>query len=142
MHTLRIAPNEFLRGAGIVAKTGEYAARLGKRALVVSGAKALAAVQDSLLPSLRLNGVAFAASEFHGFCSQGNIERFRQEVVGGKYDLLIGAGGGRVMDCVKAVSNAAKVPLITIPTIAATCAAWTPLSVVYTDQGAYESILE
>ena len=48
--------------------------------------------------------------------------------------VVIGVGGGAVMDTVKAVARRLGVPFVGIPTIAATCAAWT-LSVWYNDAG-------
>jgi uncharacterized oxidoreductase len=50
-------------------------------------------------------------------------------------DLVIGTGGGTVLDTAKALSIASGKPFVSIPTIAATCAGWTPLSVWYTPQG-------
>ncbi|MBK5201365.1 MAG: iron-containing alcohol dehydrogenase [Spirochaetaceae bacterium] len=49
--------------------------------------------------------------------------------------VIIGAGGGTVLDIAKAVAAKLNKPFISIPTIAATCAAWTPLSVWYTKEG-------
>lgn len=48
---------------------------------------------------------------------------------------IIGIGGGTIMDIAKAVAAKLKKPFIAIPTIAATCAAWTPLSVWYSKEG-------
>jgi uncharacterized oxidoreductase len=44
-------------------------------------------------------------------------------------------GGGAVLDTAKAVARRLNLNVVAIPTIAATCAAWTPLSVWYSDQG-------
>jgi uncharacterized oxidoreductase len=48
---------------------------------------------------------------------------------------VIGIGGGTIMDIAKATAAKLNKPFIAIPTIAATCAAWTPLSVWYSKEG-------
>jgi hypothetical protein len=48
---------------------------------------------------------------------------------------VIGVGGGALLDSAKVLARRLGVPLVAIPTIAATCAAWTPLSVWYSDAG-------
>ncbi len=49
--------------------------------------------------------------------------------------VVIGVGGGALLDSAKVLARRLGVPLVAIPTIAATCAAWTPLSVWYSDAG-------
>lgn len=58
---------------------------------------------------------------------------------------IIGVGGGTILDIAKATAARLKKPFIAIPTIAATCAAWTPLSVWYSQEGkalGYEIFLQ
>ncbi|MFD1337113.1 iron-containing alcohol dehydrogenase family protein [Oceanobacillus iheyensis] len=52
-------------------------------------------------------------------------------------DAVIGIGGGTALDITKAAAAKAEVKSVLIPTIAATCAAWTPLSVFYDSNGAF-----
>ena len=49
--------------------------------------------------------------------------------------MLVGVGGGRIMDLTKLAGQLAHKPVINVPTVTATCAACTPLSVMYTEEG-------
>jgi glycerol dehydrogenase-like iron-containing ADH family enzyme len=140
MKTIRVAPDEYYRGCGIIKETGEFAKRFGQRALVFGGVKALASVDASLPNALKQAEIACDIEYFTGFCSQSNINQYRERL--NDYDMLIAVGGGRVMDCAKAASYLANKPLIAIPTIVATCASWTALSIIYTDDGVFESAFE
>ena len=51
------------------------------------------------------------------------------------YDVIVGVGGGVLMDFSKLCGYYAKLPVINLPTSSATCACYTPLSVRYTPEG-------
>jgi glycerol dehydrogenase len=52
-------------------------------------------------------------------------------------DVIVGIGGGKALDAAKLLGYQRQLPVVTIPTSAATCAAWTALSNVYSEQGAF-----
>ncbi|KGP90639.1 alcohol dehydrogenase [Pontibacillus chungwhensis BH030062] len=70
-----------------------------------------------------------------GYCSDEVIRSISEFASGS--DLIIGIGGGVILDTAKSVADHLGVEVITVPTVAGTCAAATPLSVMYDDTGAF-----
>ena len=70
---------------------------------------------------------------FRGHCSETQVAALCAQA--GDAEVVIGVGGGSALDTAKAVAARLSRPFVAIPTIAATCAAWTPLSVWYDDAG-------
>ena len=77
---------------------------------------------------------------FGGETSLNHIERLAVLAIEQQAEVLIGAGGGKALDTVKAVGAQLGLPVITVPTIAATCAAVTPLTIRYDDNGNFFDI--
>ncbi|MGX7265480.1 iron-containing alcohol dehydrogenase family protein [Enterococcus crotali] len=59
---------------------------------------------------------------------------FEQEQLEG----IIAVGGGKIADLGKAVADQCSTPILILPTLAATCAAYTPLSVIYNKDGSMD----
>ncbi|MCA7012421.1 iron-containing alcohol dehydrogenase family protein [Dickeya dadantii] len=134
-------PSTVLRGAGVSQQLGAICARLGSRVLVAGGHQALAATQTLIIEQLRQAGVTLTAVEWSGEqCSVSQIERLSARVRETGSDLLLAVGGGKALDTGKAVAFQCGIPVVTLPTIAATCAAVTPLSVRYHDDGHFHDL--
>lgn len=134
-------PATVLRGAGARYQLGTQCARLGSKALVVGGKQALAATADIIREQLLQANVTLMATEWSGEqCSISQIERLRERVRETGSDVLLAVGGGKALDTGKAVAYQAGIPVVTLPTIAATCAAVTPLSVRYHDDGHFHDL--
>ncbi|HWQ40543.1 MAG TPA: iron-containing alcohol dehydrogenase family protein [Desulfosporosinus sp.] len=131
------APQRYINEAGILKSSGDYIGQLGKNALIIGGKTALRVVEGELFRSLDSGGVKYQTIEFQGNCTTSAINRFVS--ITGDYgvDLIIGVGGGRVLDLAKAVGEKRKLPVVAVPTIVATCAAWSALSIIYDEFGKF-----
>ena len=71
-------------------------------------------------------------------CCRSEAERLYREIdARGGFDAVIAIGGGTVMDIAKLTAYNLRKQLITIPTSAATCAAFTALAVLYDENGVF-----
>lgn len=133
-----IIPATIIRGPGALNSLGKVCSSLGQRALVIGGHRARAAVREQIEAQLAEHNITLVGDEwFGGDSTRTQIDRLKALAKTQEADLLIGVGGGKALDTVKATAAESGLPLITIPTIAATCAAITPLTVTYTEEGLF-----
>ncbi len=136
---LNVAPAQVIRGQGVLALSGELFARLGQRPLVVGGAHSLKAAMPFLSAPLAdpLFNMAVANAHYQKDCSEAALVALHQAADDHAADFIIGVGGGKALDAAKLLAHQRQLPIATVPTSAATCAGWTALSNVYSDQGAF-----
>lgn len=134
---LNVAPSRVLRSTEAIEQSGVAITTLGCRPLVVGGDRSLAIAQPRLLSVLEREQLSVAQANYGSDCSETELTSLRQKVTGHQADLIIGVGGGKALDTAKLLAHQCQLPVVTIPTSAATCAAWTALSNVYSDQGAF-----
>ncbi len=124
----------YIQEANAVRCLGREAQMLGARkALIIGGAKALDHAGARIEHSLKEAGVDYNIYTMTGDCTYETLDHLKNTLVPGqKADLIIGAGGGKVMDISKAVAKGSGRKLITVPTSVATFNAWSAMSVMYT----------
>ncbi|BAY88673.1 MULTISPECIES: iron-containing alcohol dehydrogenase family protein [unclassified Tolypothrix] len=135
--TLAIAPAKVIRGSSILQTASAEIARLGSRPLIVAGKQTLAITKESLQPILEQQKLDIAAADYGADCCEASLQSLRKAAKAHKADLIIGVGGGKALDTAKLVAHQLQLPVVTIPTSAATCAAWSALSNVYSEDGAF-----
>ncbi|NET47555.1 MAG: iron-containing alcohol dehydrogenase family protein [Merismopedia sp. SIO2A8] len=139
-----LGPAQVLRGDRVLSQAKPYFQRLGRHPLVVGGDRTLTAVEPFLTPLFDTPFGEMSAS-YGRDCSETELARLRQridkqvdgQVDGQAVDYIIGVGGGKALDTAKLLAYQCQLPIATIPTSGATCAAWTALSNVYSDEGAF-----
>ena len=133
-----ISPSKYVQGAGELDRLGEYTKVYGKKALVIISAGGKKRFGERVEASLVAAGVECAFDVFNGECSQAEIDRLVEVLKGTGSDVVLGVGGGKIFDTAKAVAAAVDVPVVVVPTIAATDAPCSALSVIYTDEGQFK----
>ncbi|UMZ72727.1 glycerol dehydrogenase [Natranaerofaba carboxydovora] len=141
MEKLLIAPGKYVQGSGVLSTAGEYASQLGKKALLIGGETALNIAKDTIEKSLQENDMSSVSYTFKAESSMKEITKIKDFGSDEKVDLVMGVGGGKVIDSAKAVAYYLEIPVIIVPTIAATDAPCSALSVIYTDDGVFEKYL-
>lgn len=130
-----VAPAQVRRGAGILASMGTAIAALGQRPIVVGGDRSLAVAAPHL--AIALSQLTALTTTYGNDCSEPTLAQLRNAIAEHEADVVIGVGGGKALDTAKLVAHQAQLPVVTVPTSAATCAAWTALSNVYSETGAF-----
>ena len=135
---LTIAPTQVLRGEQALSQAGDAIAPLGKYPLIVGGDRTLEIIKPYLEPVLSQYQLNAVQATYSPDCSEGSLKSLRETVESHQADFIIGVGGGKALDTAKLLAHQCQIPIITIPTSAATCAAWTALSNIYSNQGAFQ----
>lgn len=141
MAKILISPGKYVQGAGELKSIGTYAETYGKKALVLiteSGYKRIGTIIDS---SFEASDSELVYDYFNGECSKTEIQRLIAVMEKEACDMVIGIGGGKILDTAKAVAYYKNAPVLICPTIASTDAPCSALSVLYTDEGVFEEYL-
>lgn len=137
MLNLFISPGRYISGYDNIKDLGKEVKKLGESALVLVDEDILDIIKNglsSLKENLRTEEVFFG-----GECCYYEIDKISTLIKNGGFEVIVGIGGGKLLDTVKAAGYKGDAKIVTVPTIAATCAAWSSHSAVYTEQGiAYE----
>ncbi len=91
------------------------------------------------LPKIRTSlteaGLSLNVLKYNGFCDIEAAKRYIDQGITDGCDVILGCGGGVIIDFAKLLADMSRLPVITIPTSSATCSAYTPLSVCYDSDG-------
>lgn len=133
--SLHVAPACVLRGKNALAEAVDRIVSLGRRPLVVSG-DGIHQLNQLLVLFDRAE-LEIATAKYTPDCCENSLDRLTESVTQHQADLIIGIGGGKCLDTAKLLAYRCKLPVVTVPTSGATCAAWTALSNIYSESGAF-----
>jgi glycerol dehydrogenase len=135
---LTVAPTRVLRGENCLNGAGDAIARLGTRPLIVGGDRTLGIVEPYFQSISKKQRLITAQASYAPDCAESSLQQLQTKVTEHQADLIIGVGGGKALDTAKLLAHQCHLPVVTIPTSAATCAGWTGLSNIYSEAGAFQ----
>jgi len=133
--SFRIGCGRYLQEPGILNTCGAEVRRLGSAPLIIGDGTSLKLTLEKIQHSVTESCGHFRIEEYNGTCNDEAAEAMAKLAHTSGLDVIVGVGGGVIMDFAKLTAHFASLPVINIPTSSATCAAYTPLSVRYTPDG-------
>jgi glycerol dehydrogenase len=134
------SPAHYVQGKHATASLGREMKRigLGGPALIVAGASAIRLLSDVWRTHLGESGIAHTVYRFGGECSYPEIGRITEAARAARSGVIIGAGGGKLLDAARAAADDLHLPVVNCPTVASSDAPCSALSVIYTEAGVFQ----
>lgn len=139
MSKILISPGKYVQGKGVLREIDSYLEEGIDKIFVIADPFVLDFLQDSVVKGLESKSILI--EKFNGECSKKEINRLKKKVEENNSEMVLGLGGGKTLDTAKAVAYYSDLPVGIIPTIAATDAPCSSLSVIYTEEGVFEEYL-
>ncbi|MDD4370635.1 MAG: glycerol dehydrogenase [Anaerostipes sp.] len=136
------SPSRYVQGMGVLKELSKYTNTLGKKpAIVVDPDIAedmLKIVSESYSGDETKYYVEILGKNSPRICCEETFNLLRKNATKAECDMYVGIGGGTTLDVAKAAAHFEKAPMISCPTIAATDAPCSALSVVYHPNGVWD----
>ncbi|MDA8126420.1 MAG: glycerol dehydrogenase [Deltaproteobacteria bacterium] len=138
MFSKAVFPGKYIQGEGAFHELPHLVGQLGKKGMILASSSG----REKLLPPLtkKWKGTSFPVEPFGGECSEKELHRLAGVIGRAKADVLVGMGGGKVIDTAKIAADRAGLPVIIVPTIAATDAPCSGCAILYSENGIFESV--
>lgn len=141
MLKLMRAPSKYVQGPDSLLQLYDEVKDLGKSFLFICSRSGCKAAKPKIEKSFAGKDAIIRFEIFGGVSSNGEIAKMRKIVEDDKIDVVCGIGGGSAIDTAKATAYYEKRPVVVIPTVCATDAPCTGLSVIYNDNGTFSNYL-
>lgn len=130
------APGKYTQGAGELSKLGMNVKKMGNKFFILCSANTRKRIGTVMEESLRSVEKEYVFCDFNGECSKAEISRVMEEFEKAGCDVMVGAGGGKVIDTAKAAAeNLGGKPVVIIPTVASNDAPCSGVAVIYNEAG-------
>ncbi|ROR96946.1 glycerol 2-dehydrogenase (NAD+) [Salana multivorans] len=139
MSTMVLAsPSRYVQGAGVLGSLGEHLAKIGTSPLVVADDRVWELVGSTVAESLEAAGLPVVRVGFGTYATAAAVDSLVERITTDGHDVVVGLGGGSVIDAAKAAGHLAGIRWASVPTAASSDAPCSALSVIYTEDGEFE----
>lgn len=139
---VKVGPQLYLYNEGAINEIPKVLAEYrAKRILVVHGTISWEKAQPRM-HFLTNSDYTFIYHQYSGECSYQETDNVVKIARKNNIDFIIGVGGGKLSDLVGYSAHILNMNFGLIPTLASSCAPWTPLSVMYKESGESEGKTE
>lgn len=118
---------------------GGHLEGVGEKAVVIADKTVWDIAGHKVTAELKKSNISSEEAVFNGEASQEEMKRIAGIAEKAGASIVIGVGGGKTLDTAKAVSDEINGYTVIVPTAASTDAPTSGLSVVYSEQGAFEN---
>lgn len=134
------SPSRYVQGHDASRELAREMIKMGicERPLVIASPTARHQTEPLYQEAFGRDGIPYDTLEFGGECSAPEIERCKAEARRTRAGCIVGVGGGKALDTARAVAGTLNLPVVCCPTVAASDAPCSALSVVYTAEGVFD----
>jgi glycerol dehydrogenase len=136
------SPSRYIQGRDATFRLPEEMRKMGLsgKTLIIASPTARKELEGIWLETFPMHQSSFEVVTFGGECSVDEIARCRNEAIRSGAVSIVGVGGGKVLDSARAVAHELSIPVVTCPTVAASDAPCSAVSVVYSRDGVFEEV--
>ncbi len=138
MNLIACHPSKYIQGNEAILELEGIIRQFGKKAIILTSSTA-----RKYLPSEYLEpplSSLISIEPFSGECSEDTLKNLAERINLLKAGIIVGMGGGKVIDTAKIAADRADIPVIVVPTIASTDAPCSGCAVTYTPDGVFEKV--
>ena len=135
------SPAKYVQGPETLKTLDQYLQGMGNRLLIIISQSGTKRICPALEQCFAGKDYVLHYEVFQGECSQNQIDRLVAAAKDQDSTVVIGIGGGKILDTAKGVAYYAGLPVVIGPTVASTDSPCSSLSVVYRDNGEFERYL-
>ncbi|WJE15105.1 glycerol dehydrogenase [Halobacillus sp. ACCC02827] len=134
-----ISPAKYVQGRNAIQNIGKHLEGLSGTAVVLADETVWKIAGHDVVGHLKEAGFETNEVVFNGEASTQEMDRITDIAKEAQASIVVGVGGGKTLDTAKAVSDQVQGFTVIVPTTASTDAPTSALSVVYSDEGVFET---